>query len=138
VFFRCSTFTQLPDALCGGRIANSDPAAGGGMALFHLTRAIGSSLFISVCVAKIVRAQGANYSRRTEQITLYNKVSSLPWAMGAWTTVTQAGLALLSREMHRQAAMIGYVSAFGFYTAASAGAILLISMAKKRQRKLAA
>ena len=25
---RCTTFTQLPEAFCGGRIANSDPAAG--------------------------------------------------------------------------------------------------------------
>ncbi len=109
-----------------------------GMALFHLMRNIGSSLFISVCVAEIVHAQGTNYSRMTEQITLYNKVLSLPWAMGAWTMDTQAGLAQLSKEINRQAAMIGYVNAFGFYTATSAGAILLILMAKKRQRKVAA
>ena len=51
---------------------------------------------------------------------------------------TQAGLAQLSREINRQAATIGDVNAFGFYTATSAGAILVILMAKKRQRKRAA
>ncbi len=109
-----------------------------GMALFHLMRNIGSSLFISVCVAEIVRAQGANYSRMTEMITPYNKVLSMPWAMGAWTVNTTTGLAQLSKEINRQAAMIGYINAFGFYTATSAAAILLIMMAKKRQRKVAA
>ena len=109
-----------------------------GMALFHPMRNIGSSLFISVCVAEIVRAQGANYGRMTEQITIYKKVLSLPWAMGSWTMETQTGLAQLSREINRQAATIGYVNAFGFYTATSAGVILVILMAKKRQRKRAA
>jgi DHA2 family multidrug resistance protein len=108
------------------------------MALFHLMRNIGSSLFISVCVAEIIHAQGANYSRMTEMITPYNKVLTLPWAMGAWTVDTLPGLAQMSKEINRQAAMIGYTNAFGFYTATSAGAILLIAMAKKRQRKVAA
>ena len=109
-----------------------------GMALFHLMRNIGSSFFISICVAEIVHAQSSNYSRLTEQITPYNKTLALPWAMGAWTVDTQQGLAQLSKEINRQAAMIGYVNAFGFYTAASAGAILLIVMSKKRQRRAAA
>ena len=109
-----------------------------GMALFHLMRNIGSSFFISICVAEIVHATGSNYSRLTEQITPYNKTLALPWAMGAWTVDTQQGLAQLSKEINRQAAMIGYINAFGFYTATSAGAILLIMMAKKRQRKVAA
>ena len=109
-----------------------------GMALFHLMRNIGSSFFISLCVAEIVRAQGSNYSRLTETLTPYNKTLSLPWAMGAWTMDTQQGLARLAKEINRQAAMIGYINAFGFYTATSAGAILLIMMAKRRQRKAAA
>ncbi len=108
------------------------------MSLFHLMRNIGSSLFISVCVAEIVRATGSNYSRLTEMISPYNRAMSLPWVMGSWTTDTQQGLARLSKEVNRQAAMIGYVNAFGLYTATSAIAIGLIMLAKKRQRKMAA
>jgi DHA2 family multidrug resistance protein len=107
------------------------------MALFHLMRNIGSSLFISVCVAEIVRATGANYSRFTEMISPYNRALNLPWVMGGWTTETLPGLARLSKEITRQAAMIGYVNAFGMYTATSAAAIGLIMLAKKRQRKAA-
>ena len=36
------------------------------MALFHLMRNIGSSFFISICVAEIIRSTGANYSRLAE------------------------------------------------------------------------
>jgi len=108
------------------------------MSLFHLMRNIGSSFFISVSVAEIVRATGANYSRLTEMISPYNRALSLPWVMGNWTMDTEQGLARLSKELNRQAAMIGYVNAFGFYTAASAVAIAVIMLAKKRPRKAAA
>ncbi len=107
------------------------------MALFHLLRNIGSSFFISVCVAEIVHATGANYSRLTEMITPFNRTLDLPWVMGGWTMESAPGLAGLAREINRQAAMIGYVNAFTFYTVTSAGAILLIMLAKKRTRKVA-
>ena len=105
------------------------------MALFHLLRNIGSSFFISVCVAEIVRATGANYSRLTEMITPYNKALDLPWVMGAWTTETTQGLARLAREINRQSAMIGYTNAFTYYTATAVVAIGFILLAKKRTRK---
>ena len=105
------------------------------MALFHLLRNIGSSFFISVCVAEIVRATGANYSRLTEMVTPFNKALNLPDVMGGWAMDTAPGLARLAREINRQAAMIGYVNAFTYYTVTSAGAIFLILLAKKRTRK---
>src|SRR5215210_2720039 len=40
--------------------------------VFHLLRNIGSSFFISLSIAEIVRTSGANYSRMTEMITPYN------------------------------------------------------------------
>src|SRR4030095_11883659 len=40
--------------------------------VFHLLRNIGSSFFISLSIAEIVRTTGANYSRMTEMITPYN------------------------------------------------------------------
>jgi DHA2 family multidrug resistance protein len=104
------------------------------MALFHLLRNIGSSLFISLSVAEIVRSTAMNYSRMTEMITPYNEVLSVPGLMGGWTTGTLQGLARLGREIDRQAAMIGYVNAFGLYTAASASAILLGLLARRLRR----
>jgi MFS transporter, DHA2 family, multidrug resistance protein len=109
-----------------------------GMALFHLLRNIGSSFFISICVAEIIHSTSGNYSRMTEMISPYNKALSLPWVMGGWSVDTLPGLARLAKEINRQAAMIGYVNAFGLYTAASAAAILVVMFAKKRQRVVVA
>ena len=58
----------------GGRLRH----AGAGQraeasAIFHLLRNIGSSFFISLSIAEIVRTAGANYSRMTEMITPYNR-----------------------------------------------------------------
>jgi len=107
------------------------------MALFHLLRNIGSSFFISISVAEIIRTTGENYSRMTEMVSPYNKVLSLPWAMGAWSVESLQGLARLAKEINRQAAMIGYVNAFALYTVTSAAAIAVVAFAKKRQRSAA-
>jgi len=103
------------------------------MAIFHLLRNIGSSFFISLCVAEVVRVTAQNYSRMTEMISPFNKRLTLPWVMGGWDTDTLAGLARLSKEIGRQAAMIGYLDAFAMYTAASAGAVILVMLVRRRR-----
>ena len=104
-----------------------------GMAVFHLLRNIGSSLFISVAFAIVVRSTNANYSRMTEFVSPYNRTLSLPWAMGAWTMDTMPGLARLAKEINRQAAMIGYLNAFSVYTATSMAAIAVVWLARRKQ-----
>lgn len=96
-----------------------------GSSVFHLLRNLGSSLFISVAVTEIVRTTGANYSRLTEMTTVYNKVWQLPWVTGSWTTETLSGVARLSKEIMRQATMIGFTNAFILYTLLSAMAVPL-------------
>jgi DHA2 family multidrug resistance protein len=108
------------------------------MAVFHLLRNIGSSFFISVCVADIVRITAQNYSRMNEMISPFNDRLALPWVMGGWSTDTLPGLARLAKEVNRQAAMIGYLDAFAMYTAASGGAILLVLLVSRRRRAAAA
>ena len=103
------------------------------MSLFHLLRNIGSSLFISLSVAEIVRSTAVNYSRMAEMVSPYNEALAVPGLMGGWTTETLPGLAQLGKEIGRQSAMIGYVNAFGLYTAASAAAILLVLLARGRR-----
>jgi DHA2 family multidrug resistance protein len=105
-----------------------------GTAVYHLLRNIGSSFFISICVAEIVRATSANYSRLVEMVSPYNRSLALPWVTGGWDAETVGGLAKLSKEIGRQAAMLGYINAFGFYTLASALAIPLILFVGRRAR----
>ncbi len=107
------------------------------MAMFHLLRNIGSSFFISLSVAEILRSTTMNYSRMTEMVSPYNRVLSVPDLMGGWNTETLQGLARLSREIDRQAAMIGYINAFGLYMAVSAAAIVIVLFIRRSRRPVA-
>jgi DHA2 family multidrug resistance protein len=98
------------------------------IAVLHLMRSIGSSFFISISVAEIVRTTSANYSRMIELVSPYNPVLHVPSSMGSWTTETAEGVARIAREVNRQAAMLGYLNAFVLYTAMSMVAIPLVLM----------
>jgi DHA2 family multidrug resistance protein len=103
-----------------------------GISVFHLMRNIGSSFFISLSVAEVVRSTGANYSRLVEYVSPYNRALSMPVVVGSYVTDTLPGLAAVSREVTRQAALIGYVNAFFMYTMASAIAIPLVFLVRRR------
>jgi DHA2 family multidrug resistance protein len=105
-----------------------------GIAVLHLMRSIGSSFFISVSVAEIVRTTGANYSRLAEHVSPYNKTLSLPSTMGEWSTETAGGLARIATEINRQASLLGYMNAFVMYTAVSIIAIPLVLMLGGRRK----
>jgi DHA2 family multidrug resistance protein len=100
--------------------------------VFHLLRNIGSSFFISLSIAEIVRTTGANYSRLTEMITPFNPALTMPGMTGMWSFDTVSGLAKLANEINRQSAMIGYLNAFTMYTATSALAVILVLMVRRR------
>jgi MFS transporter, DHA2 family, multidrug resistance protein len=101
--------------------------------VYHLLRNLGSSFFISVCVAEIVRATSTNYGRMAEQVSSFNKSLGAPDTLGGWSIDTVTGLAKLSKEITRQATMIAYLNAFGLYTAACALTIPLILLLRLRK-----
>ncbi len=96
-------------------------------------RNIGSSFFISLSIAEIVRTTGANYSRMTEMITPYNRAITMPEVTGAWNFDTVPGLARVAKEIMRQSVMIGYLNAFTMYTVASALAVVFVLMVRRRR-----
>jgi MFS transporter, DHA2 family, multidrug resistance protein len=108
-----------------------------GSSVFHLLRNIGSSFFISLSIAEIVRATGANYSRMTEMITPFNTTLAMPGVIGGWTFDTLPGLARVANEITRQAAMIGYLNAFMMYTVASAMAVVFVWLVRRGRPRLA-
>jgi DHA2 family multidrug resistance protein len=101
-------------------------------AVYHLLRNLGSSFFISLCVAEIVRSTSTNYSRMVEMVNPFNKILTLPGVIGKWDVESVAGLARVGSEIHRQSAMIGYLNAFGMFTAACACTIPLILLMRRR------
>jgi DHA2 family multidrug resistance protein len=108
-----------------------------GTALFHLLRNIGSSVFISISVALIQRTSQVNYAEIGEAVTPYNERLNYPDLTGLWTTDTLQGLARLSREISRQATMIGYLNAFHLYALACV-AVLPFILAMRRSGPRAA
>jgi MFS transporter, DHA2 family, multidrug resistance protein len=102
-------------------------------AIFHLLRNIGSSFFISLSIAEIVRTSGANYSRMTEMISPYNRALMTPGMNGAWNFDTVPGLAKVAKEIARQSMMIGYLNAFTMYTVTSGLAVLFVLMVRGRR-----
>ncbi len=95
-------------------------------AIYHLLRNLGSSFFISICVAEIVRSTSVNYGYLAEHVSLFNKALSWNQVLGSFNLETTDGLARLSREVSRQATMIAYLNAFGLFTAACAITLPLI------------
>jgi DHA2 family multidrug resistance protein len=101
--------------------------------VFHLLRNIGSSFFISLSIAEIVRTTGANYSRMSEMITPFNQALTMPGMTGAWNFDTVSGLAKIANEITRQSAMIGYLNAFMMYTATSGFAVVLVLLVRRKK-----
>ncbi len=117
-----TTFSTLPPAV---RTETS--------AVFHLFRNIGSSFFISLLIAEVVRSTAMNYQYMTEFVTPFTQTFTMPWVSGEWNTGSVESLTRLSKEMARQAAMISYLNAFGLYTLVAAAAIPLVLLVSKPQ-----
>ena len=62
-------------------------------AVFHLLRNLGSSFFIAICVAEIVRSTSTSYSHLVESISQFNELLAMEWVIGAWNVKSQSGLA---------------------------------------------
>jgi DHA2 family multidrug resistance protein len=105
-----------------------------GAAVFTMMRNFGSSLFISMAVLVLVRSTAANYARMTEFITPYRKEFGLPGLPEFWNTETATGLMRLSNEIHRQAAMIGYVNAFYMMAFTALAALPLACLLRRGHR----
>jgi len=103
-------------------------------AMFHLLRNIGASLFISVCVAEVVRSTGMNYAVLSELISPYNRTLALPWATGPFDMSSRTSLARVSGEISRQAAMIAHLNAFGLFTATAAASLPLALLLRNAKR----
>jgi DHA2 family multidrug resistance protein len=95
-------------------------------AVLHLLRNLGSSIFIAASVTLLIRTGQRSHARLTEFISPFNEVLELPATPSFWDVGSLSGLAAMGGEIHRQAAMIGYLNAFGLFTLASLVVLPLI------------
>ncbi|MEL6965720.1 MAG: hypothetical protein AAFO01_23440 [Pseudomonadota bacterium] len=105
------------------------------MSMYHLLRNFGSSLFISISVAEIVRTTGSNYARMTEAVSPFNKLWTLPSSSGSWSIESVEGMARFAREITRQAILIGYVNAFWMFAVIGFAAIPICLLARLPKRE---
>jgi DHA2 family multidrug resistance protein len=96
-----------------------------GSAVFTMMRNFGSSLFISLAVMVLVRSTAINYAQLMELVNPYRSALMLSSLPVSWSPETVTGLMGLSREVRRQAAMIGYVNAFHLMAFTAAVAVPL-------------
>jgi DHA2 family multidrug resistance protein len=104
-----------------------------GSAVYHMVRNIGSSIHISLSITLAVRMARASYAELAERVTPYSEALAMPWATGAWNLAEPAGLAAFSREMARQAAMIGYLDAFVFFVATALATLPLVALIRLKR-----
>ncbi|HEU0215328.1 MAG TPA: DHA2 family efflux MFS transporter permease subunit [Stellaceae bacterium] len=100
--------------------------------VFTLVRNFGSSLYISLSVALLVRSTAANYARLVELVNPFNPTLKGPDAPAAWSIGTTGGLIRLAGEIQRQASMIGYINAFYLIALTAAVAVPLVSLMRSR------
>ena len=101
-----------------------------GSAVFHLLRNLGSSIYISLSVTLAITSTQISYAEMTEFITEFNKTLQFPWSLGAWRADDITGLASVSGEINRQAAMIGYINAFRAFAFTSFAVLPLVLLVK--------
>jgi len=102
-------------------------------AVFHMVRNMGSSIHISLSIALAVHMTRTGYAELAERVTPYSAAASMPWVAGAWNLEETRGLAALSREMARQAAMLGYLDAFVFFVATSIVVLPLVFLIRLKR-----
>jgi len=116
------TFSTLPRALVPD-----------GTAIFHLLRNMGSSIFISLTVALVIRETKVSYAGLVENLSPFNEAFRLPGVAEVLSLANSAALGAIGREAGRQATMIGYLDAFVLFTvcaALSAPLVFLVRVAR--------
>ena len=104
-----------------------------GTAIFHLLRNMGSSIFISLSVALVLRETKISYAEMAPNISIFNERMRLPGMDGVVDMEGAAAMARISREVGRQATMIGNIDGFVLFTVTAAIAVPLVALVRVRK-----
>jgi len=104
-----------------------------GNAVFSLLRLLGSSVFISITLLLFIHSSAEASNHLGSLITIFNPISVRDWAAQFGGADSVSLHLKLSEEVRRQAAMIGYINAFHFLTAATAVAVPFTLLFKRHR-----
>ena len=102
-----------------------------GTAIFHLVRNMGSSIFISISIALVIRQTRTSYAEIVPHVSPFADSFRLPGAPELSTD--PSSLARLSAEIARQSTMIGYIDGFLLFTISAVLALPLIALVRVRR-----
>jgi DHA2 family multidrug resistance protein len=106
-----------------------------GSAVFNLLRNFGSSLFISLSVLVLVRSTAENYAGLSAAVSSMDSALAYSGLAEDLAVDDARRLAALSEEMHRQAAIGGYLNTFMMFALAAAAALPLVWMFRAPKRR---
>ncbi len=109
------------------------PLVPDGTAIFHLVRNMGSSIFISVSIALVIRETQVGHAGLAPNLSMLNEVFRLPGIGMEIDHTDPETLMPLAREIGRQATMIGYIEGFWLFTLVAAAAIPLVALVRLRK-----
>lgn len=102
--------------------------------IFNLVRSFCSSAGVSVTLTMLMVTSTATRSRLVEYVSPYSAALRSAQQMGAFDSVTVHGLAVLEREVERQALLSGYNADFLFLSVAAVTALPLLLLIGRPQR----
>ncbi|MFK7943476.1 MAG: DHA2 family efflux MFS transporter permease subunit [Paracoccaceae bacterium] len=107
------------------------PLVPDGTAIFHLVRNMGSSIFISISIAIVIRQTRTSYSELIPNLSPFNETLRLPGIAMDIQGASPEALAGMSREIARQSTMIGYIDGFMMFAVTAVLALPLIALVRR-------
>lgn len=104
------------------------PLVPDGTAIFHLLRNIGSSVFISVTIAMVLRQTRVSYAELVEHVTPFGENGVIV------DPNNPAAVARIAGEIGRQAVMIGNIDGFLLFTVTAAAAVPLVALVRRSRQ----
>ncbi|HEV8644276.1 MAG TPA: DHA2 family efflux MFS transporter permease subunit [Burkholderiales bacterium] len=94
-------------------------------AVYNLVRSIGASIGVSAALAMYVRTSSVMHAQIAEHVTPFNRALQAQGNEG-WSMTTTQSLAMLEREISRQAAIIGFTGDFWLFALVALAALPLL------------
>jgi DHA2 family multidrug resistance protein len=102
--------------------------------VFNLVRSVCSSVGVSLALTLLVVTSTATHSRLTEYVSPYSSALRAAQQSGGFDPSSTHGLAVLEREVERQALLSGYNADFQFLAIAALSALPLLLLIGRPQR----
>lgn len=109
------------------------PLVPDGTAIFHLARNMGSSIFISISIAIVLRQTKTSYAEMVPHISPFSEAFRMPGLDTLPDLETASGIARIGQEASRQATMIGNIDGFVLFTIVAAAAIPMVALVRVKR-----